>query len=140
MNLTLVYPLTYKPTDINYDEALKTIYSAPIGSDMVFRYSYEILDEEILINHLSSGEKIPLTQEEKSVIESGLPPLKRDGEITFIQAGKYSFSQLPPANAEADLHLLIFGECEKTKGEIFIRLFKENTIEVIMQFFYPKED
>ncbi len=140
MNLTLVYPLTYTPNDKSYDLALKEIYKAPIGTDMIFSYSYEIEDENILFSPLSSGEKAPLSQEEKTVIEQGLPPLKRDGELPFLKSGRYTFSQLPPAESESELPLLIYGECENNKGEVFIRLFKENTIEVIMQFFFPKEE
>ncbi len=139
MNLTLVYPLTYKQTNKSYSDFINSIYQEEIGLDKILKYTYAIEDETIKLDFVSSGEKSPLTDEEKKVIESGQEPLKRPEENYLINSGKYSFSQLAPVDNEQDLSLLIFGECEKFSGDVYIRLFKENAFEIIMQFFFPQE-
>jgi hypothetical protein len=139
MKLTLSNPLTYRSSDHGYDSAVKAVYHADTGTDAVLLYNYEIRDESVYLSLSGAGMKTPLSDKEKKVIESGLTPLVREEEDFFIPAGTYSFSQMAPVEAKSDLPLLIYADCTKDKGKVYIRLFKENAFETVMQFLFPED-
>lgn len=138
MNLTLSNSLTYKETNLSYKTSLDTIYSSKIGSDHILYYYYEIEDEKVVLKLIASGVKAPLSQEEKDTIESGLEPLKREEEKLIVAKGSYYFVQTSPAENEELLAFLLFAESQSSSGKVYIRFFKENQLEVVMQFLFPK--
>jgi len=138
MNLTLSNSLTYKETNLSYKTSLDTIYSSEIGTDHILYYHYEIEDEKVVLKLIASGVKAPLSQEEKDTIESGLEPLKREEEKLIVAKGSYYFVQTSPAENEELLAFLLFAESQSSSGKVYIRFFKENQLEVVMQFLFPK--
>lgn len=138
MNLTLSNSLTYKETNLSYKTSLDTIYSSEIGTDHILYYHYEIEDEKIVLKLIASGIKTPLSQEEKDTIESGLEPLKREEEKLIVKNGSYYFVQTSPVENEELLAFLLFAESQSSSGKVYIRFFKENQLEVVMQFLFPK--
>lgn len=138
MNLTLSNSLTYKETNLSYKTSLDTIYSSEIGTDHILYYHYEIEDEKIVLKLIASGIKTPLSQEEKDTIESGLEPLKREEEKLIVKNGSYYFVQTSPVENEELLAFLLFTESQSSSGKVYIRFFKENQLEVVMQFLFPK--
>lgn len=138
MNLTLSNSLTYKETNLSYKTSLDTIYSSEIGTDHILYYHYEIEDEKVVLKLIASGVKTPLSQEEKDTIESGLEPLKREEEKLIVAKGSYYFVQTSPVEDEELLAFLLFAESQSSSGKVYIRFFKENQLEVVMQFLFPK--
>lgn len=137
MKLNLSQPLTYEQKTQSFLSLIKNITSDPTGSDKVIIFDYEIRDEEIILTKLNSGIKTPYSEEEKKEIEKGNRPPKRENENLIISQGSYDFFQLPLSETEKELGINIFKTCPSFSGIAYVRLFKENAFETVMQILYP---
>lgn len=137
--LNLFNPLTYKREDYDFNSLLIKMLKAEKGSDSFILYSISFDDSSLKLKKIDSGFKTPLSQEEKDRIESGLSPIVRDDEDTSIPSGKYYFEQYPDLSEE-QLLSLTFSQIAAKKGGnnlLYVRLYKENTLELVMQAFRP---
>lgn len=137
--LNLFNPLTYKREDFSFNQMLKKILLSEKGSDSFILYSFSYSDDGCRLKKLDSGFKTPLTDKEKERIESGHSPIIREDENTSIPEGKYYFEQYPDLSEE-ELLPLTFASITAAKGgedRLYVRLYKENELECVMQAFRP---
>ena len=135
MKLTLSSPLAYKPTSLSFDELLAKAAKAAPGYDAAVLYKIG-LDDSMTLASCGSGERDGYTEEERKLIENGLPIVPKEDETFQIPAGTYAFEQLPAAFEEKDLPRLLLPYAAKDRY-VYIRLFHENILETAMQFFFP---
>ena len=137
--LELFNPLTYRRTETGFNELIRTMLTAPTGTDSFIRYDFTFTDAGAEFRASDSGMKSPLSDEEKKRIESGLSPLVRDDEDTAIPAGRYAFEQFPDLAEESGLTMTLAGllSVRGAENSIYVRLYKENVLELVMQAFRP---
>ena len=137
--LTLFNPLTYKREDISFNPLMLKMLLAPKGSDSFILYSFSYTDSGCILKQLDSGTKTPLTKEEKERIEMGLSPMIREDENTSIPEGKYIFQQFPDLSEEKLLSTTVAAITAAKGGEnlLYVRLYKENELECVMQAVRP---
>lgn len=137
--LTMFNPLTFKREEISFNQLLVKMLKAEKGSDAFILYSFSFSDTGCNLRQIDSGFKTPLTKEEKERIERGLSPIVREDEDTSIPAGTYLFEQYPDLSEE-ELLSTTFSSIAAAKGGealLYVRLYKENTLECVMQAFRP---
>ncbi len=137
--LNLINPLTFKRVEISFNELMLKMLLSPKGSDSFILYSYAFDDSGCKFTRVDSGMKSPLTKEEKERIERGLSPIVRDDDNTSIPAGSYLFEQYPDLSEE-ELLATTFAAITAAKGDsnlLYVRLYKENELECVMQAFRP---
>lgn len=134
--LTLTNPLTYKPKEMEFNAMLRFILLAPVGTDAFIRFRFSFSDSGATFERMESGYKEPLTEKEKAETEAGLRPKIRDGETLSIPVGTYYFEQYPDLSEEKLLTRTLSALLSVGSGdEIYVRLFKENMLECVMQGF-----
>ena len=132
--LNLSHPITYRPQEHHAGE----IFTLKKGSEFTFccRYRYE--DVFLTLEKKWCGFRSPYTQKEKEMVEDGLTPPPRDGYTLSIPEGKYSLLQIPAPEDEKDiLRQARTLPVSKSEGVLYIRFFKENDFESVMQIFLP---
>ena len=137
--LNLFNPLTYKREDFSFNELLKKILLSEKGSDSFILYRFSYNDTGCTFTRIDSGFKTPLTEQEKERIESGRSPMIREDEDTSIPEGRYYFEQYPDLSEE-ELLPFTFASITAAKGgedRLYVRLYKENELECVMQAFRP---
>lgn len=133
--VNLASPLTYKAEDNDFS----SIHSRPAGSELCYCYRFYYENDALFaLEKLWSGSRTPLSDEEKNVIESGLPALPRPGYDRTVAPGRYRMLQTVPAEDEAMLRKAAFcAAADKREGLMYVRFFKENEFETVMQIFIP---
>lgn len=135
MKLTLSSPIAYNPTDIPFDGIIAKAAQAAPGYDAAMLYKID-LGDSISLTRCCSGERPGYTEEEKMKIEQGIAVPPKPGETFSIPAGEYLFEQLPAMFNEDDLPRLLLPYATRP-CEVYIRIFHENALETVMQFFFP---
>lgn len=136
--LLLANPLTYKEEEFDFNGLLRKILLSPAGTDGFIHFKFVFSDSGAMFSRLSSGIKSPMTEEEKETIEHGLTPIIRSDEKVSIPAGKYYFEQYPDLSEEQLLTRTLASLISIGSGnEIYVRLYKENFLETVMQAFRP---
>ncbi len=137
--LNLINALTFKRERTTFNSLMLKMLMAPRGSDGFILYSFSYSDGGISLKQVDSGFKTPLTDKEIERINSGLSPIVRSDEDTSIPAGKYYFEQYPDLSEEALLEKTLASISSAKGGEklIYVRLYKENELECVMQAFRP---
>lgn len=141
MNLTLQQPITYKQSEKDFDLIASTFHSRPIGSDACICFHYQVADETLKIDTIWCGEKDPFSVEEKQAIEAGHPIAPRAEETLSLPPGPYTFDQCIPLESLTDIPAFLLPYIMQNgmmAGDVYIRFFKENILEEIMQCFFPK--
>jgi len=97
------------------------------------------MDDVLLKKELLwSGSRAPLTKREKNLIEAGFPLEPREGEDLSIPDGKYQMLQTIPVEKSSALDPLVLPFiAQNGDGTVFVRFFRENEIETVMQLFFP---
>jgi hypothetical protein len=119
------------PSDLSsaYGNMLKRIDRSEIGSETCLGLSS-------VLTVLFTGFQEPPTEEIKKAVENGelLPQRKKDWAI---ESGDYRFAQLPltPTAEEIEQILLPYAAMQSCDGSsmIYLRMVKENLLEVIVQ-------
>ena len=137
--LELFNPLTYRREETGFNALIRTMLSAPVGTDSFIRYDFTFSDAGAVFSYRDSGMKTPLSDGEKKRIESGLSPLVRDDEDTAIPSGRYAFEQYPDLSEESMLTMTLAGIIgfSGAQNTVYVRLYKENALELVMQAFRP---
>ena len=137
IRLHLIDPLYYQSSLFTLSSLVKKAEKADIGYDAAIRYSYSFQDEKLELKQQESGERNGYTEAEKAVIESGGRLDRKENEDMEIPASSYLFEQLPFIPEEADLPRIILPYLEKRSGTFFLRLYKENILECVVQLLFP---
>lgn len=137
--LTLAHPLTYKRERFSFNQLIRAMLSEPTGTDSFIKLKIGYNDSGAVFEYLDSGKKTPLTKEEKDRIEAGFSPIIRSTDNTEIPAATYYFEQFPDLSEESLLTITLAGLMSRKSDSdvIFLRLYKENSLELIMQGFRP---
>lgn len=137
--LTLAHPLTYHREKFGFNELIRIMLSEPAGTDSFIKFKVSYKDAGAVFEYLDSGKKTPLTKEEKDRIESGFSPIIRSTDDTEIPAATYYFEQFPDLSEESLLTITLSGLLSRKSNSdiVYLRLYKENVLELIMQGFRP---
>lgn len=132
--LTLSTPMLYKPSD----EAFPPLHTLPPGSETCLKCSYRWGDAKPEFTVEWTGVREPLTEEERRIVEAGGATPVRDGHTLEIPAGDYRLLQVPALGSLEEAELAAASAlCGAASGTVYVRLFKENRIEAVTQFFAP---
>ena len=137
ITLNLISPIYYFPASLSLGEAVSRADTKAIGYDAVLEFSYSFKDEKLSISSICSGEREGYTEEERKVIESGGTIERKEGESVEIPAGKYLFEQLPFIPEETEIPRIILPYLKDSEGRFYIRIYKENILECVLQLLFP---
>ena len=132
MKLSLITDMHYRPSDKSFDGLIADIDRKETGYDAFSEYELSFTDESFSLRFIRSGEKDPYSNKEKALIEQGVDIGARDGETISIPSGSYEFIQLPVLFSEKELPKLVLPFSAHAR-KIYVRLFKENMLETVMQ-------
>ena len=131
LKLYLQNSMFYIKSDENLDSFIARIYKEDPGFETISIYDFEFGDEGIKIANNENGFKL------------GPPSLEPQpdpcpGNSIALKEGSYLFTQMPvPENASDISRLLMPFLRNSMKGKVYVRLYKENMLECVMQFFLP---
>lgn len=135
-SLTLQNPIAYRQAE----HCLDDIFNLPAGSEICFCFSFHYEDVIFTLEPLWSGEREPATEEEKKMIEKGLPVPPRPGHDRSIPPGRYILVQTLPSQTMEELRLACFQAAGTMRsGCIHVRYLKENDFETVMQLFVAQD-
>ena len=90
------------------------------------------------LEKLWSGLRTPFTDEEKKLIEAGFPAPERAGYGLQLPQGNYQMLQTIPAGTIQELKpVLASSLATRLEDLVYVRFFKENDFETVMQIFSP---
>lgn len=132
--LSLEQAITYEEGDYSF----RDIDNAEAGSDLCFCFRYRYDDVFLNLEKLWSGLRTPFTDEEKKLIEAGFPAPERAGYGLQLPQGNYQMLQTIPAGTIQELKpVLASSLATRLEGLLYVRFFKENDFETVMQIFSP---
>ena len=82
-------------------------------------------------------QKDPYTEDERKRIERGESIEQKDDETFVIPDGPYIFEQIPFLPEERELIRVLLPYLSKTETEVYVRIYKENMLETVMQLLFP---
>ncbi len=127
--LTLSSPVYYIKTDKSFSSLFEDLFKKERGYDFALLYEFYINDEVLHLSLIDKG-----IHEHAHTLEEEKDP--DPGNTFSIQKGDYIFTQTIPLERESDIKrslLPLIGNLKK--GKAYIRFFKENQFETVMQFF-----
>lgn len=129
LKLYLQNTMYYTRDEGNLDSFISRIFKEEPGFETLSVYDFEFSDSGFVLRNTDNG------------IKFGPPSLEvqKDpcpGFSIKLESGSYLFSQMPiPENAmDAERALMPFLR-NSMKGRVCVRLYKENMLECVMQFF-----
>ena len=133
--LNLLTDLRYHPFEGGAEELGRQVFRGEAGTDGLLHIAF-IYSDDFSFKIVSCGFRLPYTEEEKRILESGEAlPLKAD-ETVILPAGRYLFSQQAPFDSMDDLRRSLLPWCGLSK-HCYARLFKENALHEVLQLFVP---
>ena len=115
----------------NLDAFVSRIYKEEPGFETISIYEFEFGDEGLKLSNTENGFK--LGQPSLEPQEDPCP-----GSSISLGKGSYLFSQMPVAESAAETTRLLMPFLRNSmKGRVYVRLYKENMLECVMQFFLP---
>lgn len=121
----------YIKSDENLDAFISRIYKEEPGFETISIYDFEFGDEGLRLSNTENGFKLgpPSLEPQKDPCP---------GNSISLGEGSYLFSQMPVAESAADTTRLLMPFLRNSmKGKVYVRLYKENMLECVMQFFLP---
>ncbi len=137
LRLSLISPIYYHPASLTLSEAVSRADKKDIGYEAIIRYGFSFSDENLSLSVTESGERDGYSEEERARIENGEPIPRKEGEDISLDAGSYLFEQLPFIPDEKTLPRIILPYLTTANGEFFIRIYKENPFECVVQLLFP---
>lgn len=122
--------LSYKEKELDFNALLLYMLTSPEGSEGCIRYSIERAGKGYNLKRISSGIRLSL--------KDGSRGDKKEEYDLVISSGTYSFEEYPDLSEEQILRKTlkdILGT--RGKDEIYIRIYKKNSLECVMQAFRP---
>ena len=128
-----------------YGELLRMLDEEPVGSEACLRCGYDRTEDGIRFSVCQTGRANPPDETMRQAVSEGtLQPTPTAEKIAFaISANDYRFTQLPwtPEAPSLVMTLLPFfaapAEAQDNKGTFFLRMIKENVLEVVIQLLTP---
>ena len=122
--------LGYKEKELEFNALLLCMLNAPAGSDGCIRYRLDKSGNSYNLKRISSGINISLT-------ETGKRGNNEESNLV-ISSGTYNFEEYPELSEE-NILMETLSDILGTRGkdEIYIRIYKKNSIECVMQAFRP---
>lgn len=144
----LFCPIAPEPVDdiaTVYSNLLQKLDDAPIGSEACLEGTYDRTEDAILFSVTKTGWANPPDETIRKAVQEGtLQPMPPQESIAFsIPANDYRFAQLPwtPEGNSLVMTLLPFfaspAEVQDRGGVFYLRLIKENVLEVVAQVLAP---
>ena len=126
----LEYNLGYKEKELEFNALLLCMLTAPEGSDGCIRYRIEKSPKGYNLKRISSGISISLTDS----IKRG----NNEDNDLVISSGTYIFEEYPDLS-EQQILMDTLSDILGTRGkdEIYIRIYKKDSLECVMQAFRP---
>ena len=122
--------LSYKEKELDFNALLLCMLTAPEGSEGCIRYSIERAGKSYNLKRISSGLRLSLKDRDRGDNEEECN--------LVISSGTYSFEEYPDLSEEQLLRKTL-SDILGTRGkdEIYIRIYKKNSLECVMQAFRP---
>ena len=133
MNLT--NPLWYTATEDSIEEIMDSFSTTSPGTDAAVLITFDFHDS-MNLRTLRAGMRGSYTEEERRLMEKGSTLPQPSGMDFSIPEGSYDFSQLPFPLSSDDLCRLLLPYAVYKK-DLYIRFFKESTMESVIQVFIP---
>lgn len=139
LKLNLSSPIYLESTKLSLDGLISRSSSMEKGYEATVLFRIECDNESITLSQLGAGERNGYTEEEKQKIENGEMPEKKESEDFLIPSGMYLFEQLPFLPDEKDLPRILLPYISKEDMRVYVRIYKENVLETVMQLLFPIE-
>ena len=139
LKLTLSSPIYLESTEASLDSLISGSEKKMIGYEAVVLYSISCENESMTLSRIEGGERNGYTEEEKRRIESGMKLERKAEEDFMIPVGTYLFQQLPYLPSENELPRIILPYVRESNLHAYVRIYKENVLETVMQLLFPIE-
>lgn len=139
LKLNLSSPIYLESTKLSLDGLISRSSSMEKGYEATVLFRIECDNESITLSQLGAGERNGYTEEEKQKIENGEMPERKESEDFLIPSGMYLFEQLPFLPDEKDLPRILLPYISKEDMRVYVRIYKENVLETVMQLLFPIE-
>lgn len=139
LKLNLSSPIYLESTKLSLDGLISRSSSMEKGYEATVLFRIECDNESITLSQLGAGERNGYTEEEKQKIENGEMPERKESEDFLIPSGMYLFEQLPFLPDEKDLPRILLPYISREDMRVYIRIYKENVLETVMQLLFPIE-
>lgn len=131
MKLFLQNTMYYERTDEKMNDFLNRLFKEDPGFETLSVYEFSFSDEGLKLANTENGMKFgpPSLEPQKDPCP---------GKSLKLAEGSYLFSQMPIPENEAEAKRLLMPFVRNAmKGKVFVRFYKENILECVMQFFLP---
>ncbi len=139
LKLNLSSPIYLESTKLSLDGLISRSSSMEKGYEATVLFRIECDNESITLSQLGAGERNGYTEEEKQKIENGEMPERKESEDFLIPSGMYLFEQLPFLPDEKDLPRILLPYISREDMRVYVRIYKENVLETVMQLLFPIE-
>lgn len=139
LKLNLSSPIYLESTKLSLDGLISRSSSMEKGYEATVLFRIECDNESITLSQLGEGERNGYTEEEKQKIENGEMPERKESEDFLIPSGMYLFEQLPFLPDEKDLPRILLPYISREDMRVYVRIYKENVLETVMQLLFPIE-
>lgn len=139
LKLNLSSPIYLESTKLSLDGLISRSSCMEKGYEATVLFRIECDNESITLSQLGAGERNGYTEEEKQKIENGEMPERKESEDFLIPSGMYLFEQLPFLPDEKDLPRILLPYISREDMRVYVRIYKENVLETVMQLLFPIE-
>lgn len=139
LKFNLSSPIYLESTKLSLDGLISRSSSMEKGYEATVLFRIECDNESITLSQLGAGERNGYTEEEKQKIENGEMPERKESEDFLIPSGMYLFEQLPFLPDEKDLPRILLPYISREDMRVYVRIYKENVLETVMQLLFPIE-
>ena len=122
--------LSYKEKEFDFNALLLYMLTSSEGTEGCIKYSIEKTVKGYNLKRISSGIRFSLKDRDRGD--------KKEDYNLVISSGTYSFEEYPDLSEEQILRKTL-SDILGTRGkdEIYIRIYKKNSLECVMQAFRP---
>lgn len=131
LKLFLQNTLYYERTEERMDDFLSRLFKEDPGFETLSTYEFSFSDEGLKLLNTENGMKFGPPSLEPQ--EDPCP-----GKSLHLATGTYLFSQMPIPETEAGVKRLLMPFLRNAmSGKVYVRIYKENILECVLQFFLP---
>lgn len=137
LKLSLSSPIWMRETNLSLTHFIARSEKKDRGYEAAIHMKIICSDEGVSIERLGAGERDGYTEDERKRIERGESIEQKDDETFVIPDGPYIFEQIPFLPEERELIRVLLPYLSKTETEVYVRIYKENMLETVMQLLFP---
>lgn len=135
--MNLLTDLCYRPFTDGAERLRDAVYKGEAGTDGLIHIAF-LYSDDISLQELSCGFRLPYTEEEKRLIESGETLPEKEDETIHLPSGHYIFSQTIPFTDMESLKVTLLPWCG-ISNHCYVRLFNESLTHKVSQLFIPQQ-